>query len=287
MKQHITSNQATFNPMYYKTFEGALMSFLESECPQLGGTRTRQVLATSILDMVYKFFPKTSNVRPGQMTWVTVHKGEKGSYGKSIKNTELTSVIMDLVQTQDVLDRANGKKLREIKKEATARLCRQAYDQDGCLTNAEIAIILKISPATVSKYISEIELESKTVLPRRGTIHDIGPSLTHKKIIIHKLFMEGKTVQQVSRETYHSVQAIQRYIVAFKQILLCRQKQMTTEEIAYSVGKTKRLVKEYEKIIDNYKEKSYILAKLLNYEVGVESQFEQSVHKMIVEQKNS
>lgn len=287
MKKHITGNQATFVPMYYKTFEGAMMAFLEQECPQIGGTRTRQVLATSILDMVHKFYPKTSNMQPGQMTWVTVHKDEKGSYGKSIKNTELTSVVLDLVQSQDVLDRANGKKLRDIKKEAAARLCKQAYEQNGCLTNAEIAVILKISTATASKYISEVERDSQTVLPRRGTIHDIGPSLTHKKIIINKLFMEGKTVQQVSRETYHSVQAIQRYIVAFKQILLCRQKQMTTEEIAYSVGKTKRLVKEYEKIIDNYKEKSYILKKLLNYEVRIETQFEQDVNKMLIEQQNS
>ena len=62
---------------------------------------------------------------------------------------------------------------------------------------------------------------------------------------------------------------------------------MTTEEIAYSVGKTKRLVKEYEKIIDYYKEKSYILAKLLNHEAGIETQFEQSVNKTIIEQKNS
>lgn len=60
---------------------------------------------------------------------------------------------------------------------------------------------------------------------------------------------------------------------------------MTTEEIAYSTGKTKRLVKEYEKIIDNYKENSYILNKLLNYEARIETQFEQSVNKTIIEQK--
>jgi len=47
------------------------------------------------------------------------------------------------------------------------------------------------------------------------------------------------------------------------------------------------LVKEYEKIIYNYKEKSYILAKLLNYEVGIETQFEQSMNKMMIEQKSS
>lgn len=280
MKRHITDNQAVFNPQAYKSFTGALGAFLEQECPQLGGFRTRQVLVKTINDMVLRFFPETNHLRPGQITWPTVHKNEKGSYGKSIKNTRLTNVVIDLVQTQDAMDRGNGKKLREIKKEATGRICRQAFEQDGCMTNAEIAILLKIAPATVSKYISEIEIENQTVLPRRGTIHDMGPSLTHKKIIINKLFIEQKTVQQVSRETYHSVRAIERYIVAFKQILLCRQKGMNTDEIAFSVRKTKRLVKEYEKIIDEYRETSYVLDNLLNLELGIETQTEQLVNNM-------
>ncbi len=62
----------------------------------------------------------------------------------------------------------------------------ELYKQDGCLTVAELAIMLKISVVTVCKYIREWELEHKTVLPRRGSIHDIGPTLTHKKIILHK-----------------------------------------------------------------------------------------------------
>jgi DNA-binding CsgD family transcriptional regulator len=280
MKQHISANHATFNPQLYKSFVGALGAFFEQECPQLGGFRTRQVLVKCIHDMVLKFFPETSHMRPGQITWPTVHKNEKGSYGKSMKSTRLTNVVLDLIQQQDVIDRADGKKLRDIKKEAAGRLCRQAFEQDGCMTNAEIAIILKISPATVSKYIAEIEIESQTVLPRRGTIHDMGPSLTHKKIIINKLFIEQKTVQQVSRETYHSIQAIERYIVAFKQILLCRQKGMNAEEIAFAVRKTVRLVKEYEKIIDEYKDSNYILAELLNLEVGIESSIEKTINSM-------
>ncbi|MFA6716884.1 MAG: DUF1670 domain-containing protein [Victivallaceae bacterium] len=280
MKQHITNNQAAFNPQFYKSFMGALEAFFAQECPQIAGFRTRQVLVKTINDMVLQFFPETNHLRPGQISWPTVHKNEKGSYGKSIKNTRLTNVVLDLVQSQDAMDRAKGRKLREIKKEAAERICRQAFEQDGCMTNAEIAIILKISQPTVSKYISEIETESQTVLPRRGTIHDMGPSLTHKKIIINKLFIEQKTVQQVSRETYHSVRAIERYIVAFKQILLCRQKGMNTDEIAFSVRKTKRLVKEYEKIIEEYREKSYILEKLLNLEIGIETQTEQLVNNM-------
>jgi len=41
MKKNISSNQATFSPQAYKTFEGALEAFFCSECPQLGGIRTR------------------------------------------------------------------------------------------------------------------------------------------------------------------------------------------------------------------------------------------------------
>lgn len=271
MKKNIDANHATFCPQAFKCFESAVEAFLSSECPQLGGIRTRQVLVKSITDMVRQFYPETSHMQPGQVTWPTVHRDEFSSYGKSIKETRLTTVILDLVQSQDALERAKGKKLRVIKKEAIARMCKQAFNQEGCLTNAELAILLKISPCTVSKYIREWEIENREVLPRRGSIHDIGPTLTHKTIIIEKLFIEQKTVQQVSRETRHSLPAIQRYISTFKQILLCKQKGMSTEETAFSVGRTVRLVTEYEKIIEGYKEKKYVMEALLKSEIGIET----------------
>ena len=217
---------------------------------------------------------------PGQVTWPTVHRDEFSSYGKSIKQTRLTTVVLDLVRSEDALERAKGKKLRSIKKEAVARMCKQAYDQEGCLTNAELAILLKISPGCVSTYIKEWETENKEVLPRRGSIHDMGPTLTHKKIIIEKLFIEQKSVQQVSRETMHSLPAIQRYISTFKQVLLCKQKGMKTEEIAFSIGRTVRLIKEYEIIIEGYKERNYIMEALLNSEIGTETRFQTAINEL-------
>lgn len=277
MKKHETAAAATYTPQTFKSFDGALFSFFKNECPQLGGDRTRQVLVKEVHDMVRRFFPKTDHLEPGQTVWPTVHKDAKGSYGKRVQDTELTTVILDLVQPRDAEERAEGRKLREMKKEAVARLCEQAYEQEGCLTSAELGILLKISSGTVGKYISEYELENGKVLPRRGTIHDMGPSLTHKKIIIDKLFIEQKSVQQTSRETFHSLQAIQRYITTFRQVLLCHQKGMTTEEIAFAVKKTPRLIKEYEQIIEKYSEKSYVLTQLLNHHPHVESNLEEWV----------
>ena len=280
MKHHISANEATYSPQEFKNFDGALHAFFAQECPQLGGSRTRQVLVQSIAHMVRKFFPETSHLSQGQTTWVTVDKNEKGSYGKKIQNTKLTTVVLDLVRTEDFRERAEGKRIRDMKKEAVARFCQQSYAQGGCLTNAEIAILLKMSSATVGKYIKEWELEHKEVLPRRGSIHDMGPTLTHKKIIIEKLFLEGKTVQQVSRETYHSLPAIQRYIGTFKKVLICKKNSFTTEETAYTVGHTVRLVKEYEKIIEEYQDRGYILEKLHRSDIAVESKFEELINQL-------
>ena len=122
MKQELTSNQAAFNPQNFKNFAGALDAFLSQECPNLGGRRIRQVLVSSINQMVLDFYPETSHLQPGQTPWVTVDKDEKSSYGKRISDTRLTHVVLDIVQPRDAEDRANGKKLKTIKQEAVARL---------------------------------------------------------------------------------------------------------------------------------------------------------------------
>lgn len=274
MKKTLTNAQATYCPQMYKTFNGALESFLAEQCPQIGGQLSRQVLVKTISDMVSKFFPETSHLKQGQTVWTTVDRRETSSYGKSISNTELRPVVLDLVQAEDAAERASGKKLRDIKKEAVVRLCEQAYRQDGCLSGAELAILLKVSTPTISKYIKEWEIEHNTVVPRRGSIHDMGPTLTHKKIIINKLFIEQKSVQQTSRETYHSPQAIQRYISMFRQVMLCTQKGMDTEQIAFATGRTKRLVREYEQIIEEYGRNSYNMKQLLNQEPYIENNVE-------------
>ena len=49
---------------------------------------------------------------------------------------------------------------------------------------------------------------------------------------------------------------------------------MNTDEIAFAIHKTPRLVKEYEKIIDEYAEKSYVLDSILSFQPHIESNTE-------------
>jgi DNA-binding CsgD family transcriptional regulator len=263
MSKRRAEQVATYGPQQFKSFPGALNAFFSTECPQLGGQRTRQVLVQSIVEMIERFYPPNTHLHPGQTPWVTVDKDATGSYGKRMSQTRLTSVVLDLVPAHEATERQDGKKLRAIKKEAVARVFTQAYEQGGCLTNVETALLLKMSPSTVSKYTREWELEHDTLLPRRGTIHDMGPTLTHKKEIIERLFLQGKSVKQVMRETYHSAEAITRYIVAFKQVLLCHRKGLSTEEIAFAVKMSKRLVEEYQRLITELAAKNQSLDRLI------------------------
>ncbi len=78
-------------------------------------------------------------------------------------------------------------------------------------------------------------------------------------------------MQRVICEICHSARAIERYITSFKQVLMCQRKQMTLEETAFACHKTPRLVQEYLDIIAMYKDKGYIMDRLLEYAVGMEN----------------
>lgn len=253
MSERIQNARDTFGPQMFKTFEGALNSFMESECPQLGGLRTRQTLVGAIAGLVHAHFPSTSHLGQGQIRWTAVHKDEKSSYGKTIGQSQLTPVVLDLLPAGEIEARAGGAKLRDIRIESVARLFTQAYQQSGVLTNAEVALLLKLSAGTVGTYRREWEKEHEKLLPTRGSIHDMGPTLTHKKIILQKLIFEGKTVEVVCRETDHSPEAVLRYATNFKQVLMCQSKGLDVTQTAFATKLSKRLIEEHRALADEYR----------------------------------
>ncbi len=263
MRQRAEQIHAIYGPVQQKSFAGALDAFFTHECPQLGGERTRKVLVQWITQLVDAFYPDRSRLKQGQIQWTAVAADEQGAYGKRISQSRLTSVVLDLVGSRDAQDRAEGRKLRDIKREAVARLYQQAYNQGGCLTHSDIAVMLKLALGTISKYTLEWEAEHKAYLPRRGVIHDLGPTLTHKRDIVRRLYLEGRKVEEVCRETCHSPEAVHRYITAFKQVLLCQRKGFTLQETAYALKMSPRLVREYHTLIQDFAQQNLILESLL------------------------
>ena len=143
-------------------------------------------------------------------------------------------------------------RLRDLKIEAVGRLCEQADDQSGCLTSAELAILLKTTPATIGNYIRAYENQTGRLLPRRGTIHDLGPTLTHKKEICRLLFLEQRSVSETCRITRHTPQAVNRYITNFKQVLTCKTNGLDVQQTAFATKLSRPLVEEYHRLFDEY-----------------------------------
>ncbi len=248
-KEYLISN---YGPAAEKTFTGALEAFFVTEFPQLAGDRARRAVVQAIVDMVHRFFPATTNLRQGQTTWISVAKDELTAYGKTIAKTRMVPVIVTLLANDEVQQRRDGKRLRDLKRDAVARVCQEIDAQGGCVTAAELAIMFKTTNVTVGKYIAQWEQEHGTLLPRRGTIHDMGPTLTHKKEICRLLFIDGKTVSQVVNLTKHSTKAIDRYITNFRQVFTCKTKGLTVQETAHATKLSKRLVEEYHRLFDDY-----------------------------------
>lgn len=249
MKTRLPNAEIVYGPLQHKSFAAALEAFLAVQCPQLGGPLLRKPLVAKIVEMVDAFHPEASRVHQGQLQWVTVRKDCPPSRARRIRDCQLTAVTLDVVGPQDILDLKAARGMHKLKREAVARILRQADAQGGCMACTEVSAILKISPTTVNTYIREWEEEHGEVLPRRGTIHDLGPTLTHKAEIVRKLFLEGQSVQDVARTTHHSVDAVHRYIDMFKRVLLLHTKGLSASEITYGLHISRRLLAEYEKII--------------------------------------
>jgi hypothetical protein len=128
-------------------------------------------------------------------------------------------------------------------------------EQSGVLTNTEVSLLLKLSPSTVGTYRREWEEEHQRMLPTRGSIHDMGPTLTHKKIILQKLIFEGKNVQSVCRETDHSPEAVLRYTTNFKQVLMCKGKGLDVAQTSFATKLSPRLIEEYLDLIEEYRQR--------------------------------
>lgn len=260
---------ATYGPTAQKTFVAALEAFFAQEFPQLAGERARRAIVQGIVGMVDQYYPATSHLRQGQTTWVSIAKDELSSYGKKIPECRMVSTVITLVAPDEAQQRAKGRRLRDIKRDAVARICTEIDEQEGCVTASELAVMLKTTPTTIGKYIAQWEAENGRLLPRRGTIHDMGPTLTHKKEICRLLFLEGKTVTETMRITKHSERAIHRYITNFRQVFTCKTKGFTLQETASATNLSQRLVEEYHRLFDEYAVTNAKFDALLNQ--GVEN----------------
>lgn len=231
-----------------KGIESAIKHLINDEYSFIGGERIQEMFANDMVRLFRQYSRDPWNLEVGQTLWFAVDKNEKPGPAKTLAKMRITPVILSVTHEEDRQLRANGYSHKEVRRYKVARLLQEAYSQNGVLTQADVAEILGVSAGTIGKDIREYSEENSVILPYRGTIHDIGPSLTHKKLIISH-FLQNIPTPDIARKTCHTEDACDRYIKAFKKVRTLHGR-MEPLEISRTLEMSERLVNEYIVLID-------------------------------------
>ena len=83
-------------------------------------------------------------------------------------------------------------------------------------------------------------------MPRRGTIHDIGNSMSYKRLICKKRKIERKSTSLVAQKTNHSLKAVEQYNLNLDRVAFCLEKNLSVDEASFVTGLSKKLIIEYQ-----------------------------------------
>jgi len=204
-----------------------------------------------VVDEMY-FQSDTSTLKPGDILFCCV--SVKEGAGKPLDECEMVTARLTLLGSDDFkeLDNMTSGRLVAVRRRRMLRLCDQALDQGGVLSQEDLAVLLMSDVKTIRRDIAALK-KTGTVVPTRGTVKDIGPGVTHRELVVRH-WMEGKEELEICRATHHSMGAVENYLKAFKRVVFLREtKKFTDHEIAVTAGISARLVGIYTKLFTSLK----------------------------------
>ena len=245
------TNYDIYSSLEQKTFDNIVKEFIKENFGFMMGELAINQFVKELMKLYETYYPAKNNLKMGQMLWYAIDINERPSYGKKISNTKLVPVVLTIFSQEDIKSFQEGKKLKDIRLNVIKRILNEAKQQGGVLSELDLKAIMKISSLTISKMITEYENQTNEMLPRRGSLHDIGRTLTHKKIICYKKFVNNYSIKRIARETNHSITEVERYINDYKRVKYCLLKGIDNiQTISYILKLSKNLVKEYVELID-------------------------------------
>lgn len=234
-----------YGPLLQKTLPNALARVIGEQFPRIGGPRIRALCAEMILEVVTAHVRPTDRMRHGQALWLGIAVDDPLRWGQRIAQTRLVPVVLDLSMPEDIharLDRTAPQERLRIK---AVRLCEQAHRQGALLSSSDLSELLGRAGSAISRVLVRHEKRTGRLVPRRATLHDVGTGLTHKRIICMKRYVEGKPADVIARQTYHSLEAVDRYLGQFDRVRHCRHEGLSPEKTAFTLDCGVSLVREY------------------------------------------
>jgi len=226
----------------------AIVNFFKREFCGLFGPIVRENIADAIIDLFNSLCPESSRLKPGQIIWNALDKRTRADSEKR----RYKSVILSLVTDDEVSMFEKNCSIKEIRQNVMARMIKEAYQQGAVLSTRDLSLLLVSSAAWLSQQRIEYEKQNQTILPHTGVIHDMGTTLTHKRIIIYKHVVEKKDPSIVARETNHSQASVDKYLKDFNRVKTLVNDNKDIEFIHHTTNIARPVIRQYLQIINNY-----------------------------------
>ncbi|MBC8478431.1 DUF1670 domain-containing protein [bacterium] len=214
------------------------------------GEITAKAIIDDIIRLIDDYFLVSNmdndlhHIHYGQLVWMAVPIDEYHHRGKTIAQTRIKPVVLSFLTDEDVSHIAHGFDSKSLRKKRLVRWLDEAFDQGALLTQLDLAFLLGVCDAVVSRYVNEIQKEGK-LLPTRGNIHDLSGAITHKREII-TLYLEGYLTPEIAMKTKHSKEAVDRYIRDYHRVeALWKHGVTDLEQMSKLIRLSKRVVQQY------------------------------------------
>ncbi len=252
MKKRSPTRSHAYDASDRKTFKSALCHLLQTEFPGVFGPAITLLFSEKINELFERFHPPRERLKVGQALWAAVAVDDPPARNKRIEDTRLVPLVLDLVTARDI-DEAIAMGLRtETRSKKILRLFHQAFQQGAVLSYPDVSLLMHLQTSTICRTVLAHEKETGETIPRRGTIHDMGRSISHKRVICYKRLVEKKTTSQVARETFHDPEEVEYYVQCLRRIKLCSDSGLTVDDIVTATSHSKSLVNEYLDLITEF-----------------------------------
>jgi len=210
------------------------------------GPVTAGAIIDDILLLVEQYYRYSDHsfLKQGQMVWHAVPVDEPCAKHKSMAQTRLQPVVLDIISDADIEDLKSPLHHRELRLKKIERWTEQAYDQGALLSQLDLAVLLTTSEMTAGQYVREYHNLYHRPLPTRGNIQLIGGGQTHKREIV-TLHLKGHLVPAICKLTNHSKESVERYIHDYEAIKLLAAKFDDVDLISRIVRLKTSVVQQY------------------------------------------
>jgi len=244
-----TRRQRTFSPLQDKTLSNVLRHLFATEFGYEKKLLFAEAMIERILETIEAFVKPASLLKPGQLLWMAVVNDGRKHAHQPMKEIPQVPVIMDLVTDDDLQALANGEEYWVVRRRH-ARLLEQAYAQGGVLAQTDLAAITLTCCAQAGDDIARIQESEGRILPYRGSVQDIGSTITHKVEVIRLLeagYLEPEICQRLS--VVHDLRSVENYVQPYKNVMKLLERGLTPREVSDILSVSERLVEAYIEII--------------------------------------